>query len=148
MRAGWHFQEPACKIDLAVVVQCKVRGDCVVVADRAGQAKLHDSLLEPRHERAFDKRHDGLIIVREVEAAVPVAIIAAAVWPGVAVVGPGQVLLELQVVVLQPEDADLERVGCFLERLMFAAELEQAHIEQHLADDGKPFYALHGALVH
>ena len=48
----------------------------------------------------------------------------------------------------QPEDVDLERVGFFLERLVFAAELEQAHIEEHLADDGKSFYALHGAVVH
>jgi hypothetical protein len=41
-----------------------------------------------------------------------------------------------------------ERVGCFLERLVLAAELEQAHVEEHLADDGKSFYALHGAVVH
>ena len=148
MRAGWHVEEPACEVDLDVVVQCKVRCDCVVVADRAGQAKLHDSLLEPRHELAVDKRHDGLIIVRVVEAAIPVTIIAAAVRPGAAVVGPGQVLLELQVVVLQPEDVELERIVFLLERLVFAAKLEQARIEQHLADDGKSFNALHGAAVH
>jgi hypothetical protein len=31
---------------------------------------------------------------------------------------------------------------------VFAAKLEQARIEQHLADDGKSFNALHGAAVH
>ena len=148
MRAGWLFQEPACEFDLTVFTECKMRCDLVVVPCRAGQAKVRELGLEPRLERAAGELQDGLRRIRVVEAAIPVAIIAAAVWPVVAVIGPGQVLLELQVVVLQPEDVEPERVGCFLERLVFAAELEQAHIEQHLADDGKTFYTLHGALVH
>ena len=116
--------------------------------DRAGQAKAHDLVLEPRLERAAAVPRNGFRVIRHVQPAVVVTIRTGAVWPGGAVVGQGQVLLELQVVVLQPEDFELERVGCLLERLVFAAKLEQARIEQHLADDGKSFYALHGALVH
>ena len=118
------------------------------MTDRTGQAKAHDLVLESRLERAADVMQDGLWGIRVVEPPVPVAIRTAAVWPVVPVVGPGQVLLELQVVVLQPEDFELERVGCFLERLVFAAELEQAHIEEYLTHGQKPFDALHGAVVH
>lgn len=147
VRAGWNFQEPACKLALAIVVHCKVRCDFVAVPDRAGQAKVHDLGLEPRLERAVDVMQDSFRRICVVEAPIPVALRTAAVWPGVAVVGPGQVLLELQIVVLQPEDVQLERVGCFLERLVFATKLEQAHIEEHLADGRKPFDALHGTSV-
>ena len=63
-------------------------------------------------------------------------------------------------VVLQPEDFDLERVDCAfllefdrvdcaflleLERLVFAAKLNQPRIEEHLAHDRKSFNALHRA---
>jgi hypothetical protein len=66
----------------------------------------------------------------------------------------------MQMVVLQPEDFDLERVDCALllefdrvdcafllklERLVFAAKLNQPRIEEHLAHDRKPFNALHRA---
>ncbi len=116
--------------------------------DRAGQAEGDDLGPEPRHERAADVMDDGLRFIRVVESAVPVAACTATVWPGVTVVGPGQVLLELQIVVLQSEDLELERVGCLLllklELLVFAAKLKQTHIEQHLAHDRKSFDVLHG----
>ncbi len=56
VRARWHVEEPACEVDRAEFICCKVRGDCVVVADRAGQAEAHDLGLEPRHEPACDTR--------------------------------------------------------------------------------------------
>jgi hypothetical protein len=53
------------------------------------------------------------------------------------------VLLESEVVVLQPEVFELERVALVLERLVLAAELEQALVEEHLAHGKEPFDTLH-----
>jgi hypothetical protein len=55
------------------------------------------------------------------------------------------VLLELEVVVVQPEDLEPERVALLPERLVLAAELEQARIEEHLAYGREPLDSLHGA---
>ena len=143
MRAGWDAQKLDLEFDLTVVVQGKMRCDLVRVPEGAGQAEVHDRFLEPRLERAVDIRFYGFRFICVVEPAVPVTLFAAAVWPRVTVVGPGQVLLELEIVVLQPEDFELERVALVLERLVFAAKLEQAHIEEHLAHGRKPFSALH-----
>jgi hypothetical protein len=46
---------------------------------------------------------------------------------------------------VQPEDLEPERVALLLERLVLAAELEQARIEEHLAYGGKSFDSLHEA---
>ena len=77
MRAGWRVEKPTCKIDLAVLIECKMRCDLVVVPGRAGQAKVHELGLEKRHELAADVVHDCNREVRVVEPAVPVAICAA-----------------------------------------------------------------------
>jgi hypothetical protein len=149
MPARSNAQQPPGELDLPVVVQRKVRRGFVAMPARAAQAKVHNHALEPRHERAAGTSLDRFRFVRVVEPAVPVAACTAAAGPGVAVVRPRQVLLQLQVVVLQPEHLHLERIGLSflrnLQRLVFAAQLKQPRIQQHPAHKRKPLNALHGS---
>ena len=54
--ARFNFQKPASEITPAVGMGCKMRCDFKVITDRAGHVKVHDLVLEPRHERAVDAR--------------------------------------------------------------------------------------------
>ncbi len=132
---------------------------CYVIGiiDRAGHVKVYDVILEPWYERAVDVRYYALIWT-EAESAAPVTTFTETFWPFITGVYPGQNLLQLKIVVLQPEDFELELVDCVfllefdridgafllkLEGLVFAAKLNQSRIDEHLAHDRKPFNALH-----